>query len=599
MSKKSQKKNEAKGINIGKFLIIIAVIIIAIIIIGKVRDTINKNKVSIKQININDVQYYTFYEDGKYGVIDKSGNQIIENKYDKIDIPDPTKDIFIVKENENYKAFNSKNAQVFTSYENIEAIPINSLLSNIPYEKEVLKYEENSKWGIIDLNGNKITDPEYEDISAMDYKQGLLKVTQNGKVGVININGKQIIKNNYTDILSDGFYSDNTKYENTGYILKITTDDGYRYGWADKNGNVLVEPTYVELNRITDYIQDDGNKDIYLIGSINDRYGLIKNGKLEVDTIYQDMVYDSENNFLVVEKDNNYGIIKMDGSIAIPLEYSYIAVGGDYVNSIKDNQKYILNTKGEILNTKFTSHIKANDNVYIVTDNDNNYNLVNGTDENTLLKNNYLYLEYFNDNLFIATQDYKSGIITQNDEVKVNLEYDTIQKIDGTNVLEAVKNDTGKIDLIDKSGNLIQGLDNAKIYVGENYIEIKNNTDVKYFTLDGKESKYQDLFPNNKLYAFKQNEKWGLKDKNGETVVNPVYDMVCEQNLDGFFAVELNGKWGSLDENGKVIIDPTYKIDDGIDVEFIGKYYYAKSNSSEKNVQVYIGKTQDNTDETN
>ena len=56
--------------------------------------------------------------------------------------------------------------------------------SNIPFEKTVLKYRENGKYGIIDFNGKIITKPIYEEIESLEYREGALKVRQNGKYGV-------------------------------------------------------------------------------------------------------------------------------------------------------------------------------------------------------------------------------------------------------------------------------------------------------------------------------------------------------------------------------------------------------------------------------
>ena len=93
-------------------------------------------------------------------------------------------------------------------YESIEAININTISSNIPYEKTVLKYKENGLYGIMDLDGKKITDSIYDEISSIDYKEGCLKVKVEGKYGIINIKGTEIVKPEYDLVLADGYYDE-------------------------------------------------------------------------------------------------------------------------------------------------------------------------------------------------------------------------------------------------------------------------------------------------------------------------------------------------------------------------------------------------------
>ena len=62
------------------------------------------------------------------------------------------------------------------------------------YEKSVLKYSKNGKYGIIDLNGKKITNAVYEEIDTLQFKEGELLVKKDGKYGVINIKGATLVK---------------------------------------------------------------------------------------------------------------------------------------------------------------------------------------------------------------------------------------------------------------------------------------------------------------------------------------------------------------------------------------------------------------------
>ena len=71
----------------------------------------------------------------------------------------------------------------------------------------------------------------------------------------------------------------------------------------------------------------------------------------------------------------------------------------------------------------------------------------------------------------------------------------------------------------------------------------------------------------------KENGKYGYVDKNGNVIVDYIYDDATEQNEYGFAAVKQNGLWGSIDKDGKIIINPEYNLDNYLKINFIGKWH--------------------------
>ena len=80
-----------------------------------------------------------------------------------------------------------------------------------------------------------------------------------------------------------------------------------------------------------------------------------------------------------------------------------------------------------------------------------------------------------------------------------------------------------------------------------------------------------EAFSNNKLFAFCEKNKWGFKDKDGNIVVKPIYELVTEFNEFGFAGIKSKGLWGSIDENGTVIKNPSYSLNQ--EPSFINEYY--------------------------
>jgi len=196
----------------------------------------------------------------------------------------------------------------------------------------------------------------------------------------------------------------------------------------------------------------------------------------------------------------------------------------------------------------------------------------------------YSYIEFFNNDLFIATKNSNAGVINVNGKIIIPLEYSTMKKITGTNCLEATMVETNKIAIVSSEGKIGDGVENGISSLEENYIKVISENDVKYYTLDGKETSYRELFANNEIYAIKQNGKWGFKDKSDKVIVECKYDFVTEQN-GGFVGVKLDGKWGVLDTKGNTVKEPSYTLSWN-DVSFFGEYYAIDSNVG---LSIYCG----------
>lgn len=75
---------------------IILFIIVCLIILTIATIAINKlNDKSYKLEEVNNFSYFRLYENEKYGVIDSNGNILVPAKYDMLEIPNPSKDVFI------------------------------------------------------------------------------------------------------------------------------------------------------------------------------------------------------------------------------------------------------------------------------------------------------------------------------------------------------------------------------------------------------------------------------------------------------------------------------------------------------------------------
>lgn len=412
-------------------VIFIILLILFAFFIYKVFAEDNKYKIKFEEINERD--YFLVFDD-KYGVIDKNGDMIVETNFDMIQIPNPSKDIFICMNNYNAetgnyetKVYNKNKEEIFSEYEKVEAIKREENLDNIPYEKSVLKYKENGKYGLLDFDGKKITKPIYDNIEALEFKEGMLLVKKDGKTGVINIDGKEIININYDSIEADKYSISENHNEKAGFIVSIKTEEGYRYGYINYKGKIILKTEYNEIARIN-YIDDDENA--YLVAFKNGQVGLFINKKLVLEHKYEDIQFDNINNLLILQESGKQGVANLSGEIIIPIQYSNIIIAGNLINAQNDDVVIVFDNKGQkFSNENFISIISTmNKNYFISIDKNENFGIID-KDNNILIENKYTFIDYLLNDYFIAQDETYLGIIDINEDIIVKFNYDVLQKI--------------------------------------------------------------------------------------------------------------------------------------------------------------------------
>lgn len=555
--------------------ILILAITILLIILGTIGFIVKKTQKEDRKYEIERVSEYKYFvikENGYYGVINTKGNKIIESKYIDVKIPNPEKAVFICYEENSTKVLNDKNEEIFKEYENVEPLRLKNILSDLMYEKSALKYSKNGKYGIIDFNGKKLTNPIYEDIDTFQYKEGELLVKQNDKYGVINIKGKTLVEIRYDKIESDKHYETENGYMRSGYIVCNKTENGYRYGYINVDGQKTIETKYNDLYRILEINSDD----IYIICAENGKYGLIRNGKLEIDNLYQSLIYSQSSDSIIALKGKKSGVISKNGDIIVPFDYDEIDIVGEIIYANKtDGSVKIFDINGKEMN--------INSNEAIVDVEGTNYKIhiqtIQGKtvykiykEKKPITQKEYTYIQYLFDNYFIVSDlNGKLGIIDDNENTKIQYNYSSIQQIENTKMIQAV-NDENVTEIYSSKISKISELQNAILENNNRYIKLYNDSEIKYITKEEKEVNNTELFNENKIFAKKQNNKWGFVDAKGNSVVDYKYEKVTEINKYGFAGIKEKGKWGVIDSEGKILVEPKYEIKSNEPI-FIGEYY--------------------------
>ena len=559
-----------------KTLIILAIILV-LAIIATIIYFNNKAKYEYEVEKVTEINYHILSREERYGVIDKKGNIVVEPIYDIIQIPNPSKPIFICMsdydvEKKEYmtKVLNEKGEQLYQEYAHIQAIPNETTEDGIPFENTVLKYKENGKYGLLNIDGKKVTKPEYDEITSMTYKEGMLVVKQGDNLGVININGKIVIDIEYASITADNYYNKETKYKASGFIVSQKKEDGYKYGYINYKGKKILDTDYTEIERVTE-IQEDNN--VYLVAIKDGQVGLLKNKKQVLEHEYEEISYNSYNDIFIIQRNGKQGVVSREGKIKVPIEYDNILLGGIYINAEKDGEYYVLDQDGKrIENTDILSKIPTeNGEYYIISTKDEVYKITDKND-NVVIDKGYTYIEEIDNNHFIVASGRKNGIINMEGKALVELQYSSIFKIEGTELLQANISSNNTVSLIDKNMNIVATMEGATVKVKDNIVMVYSSEEYRYFDLTGKEITNKEVYPNNNLFAKEIDGKWGFEDKNGELKVQNEYEMVTEFNKYGFAGVKKDDKWGVVDSEGNIVQEPIYELE-WSNPEFIGKFY--------------------------
>ena len=492
------KRYEEPKLNLKKVFAVVIAFIVLIMCIVMIKGILSKDK---EQGNISSKDYFVAYENNKWGVIDSSGNIVIDPSYQEmIIIPNSKNDVFLCTYDVNYddgtyktKALNSNNEEIFTDYDKIEAISNTDENNNLSYDGNVLRVQKEGKYGLIDFSGKSLLPCEYDNITSVEGLQGAIKIVKEGKVGVADDKGQILIPTEYNDIEKLG--------EQTSQGFIVQNEEG-KYGIVDISNNQVIEAKYDSVSTIH-------QGDYYVVTESGKQKIIKKDGTEVLNGDYDEIVSILKNpeNGVIYKKQNKYGIMKLDGTITI--------------------------------------------------------------------NPNYDDLKEAKTETFIASNNGKYGIIDLSNETKLEFKYQSLTYNEKADIYIG-ENEQFNNEILDSNYNvrltgILIDLDDEK-----GYIEIRQEDEYKYYNFRFEEQNQADIFTNNTLFVSKKDGKYGFVDKNGNIVVDYIYDDATKQNDFGYAGVKKDGKWGAIDKNGKVVQEPTYNLEDYLKVDFIGKWYLGK-----------------------
>lgn len=577
---RERSSSHINGKTIGSVLAIILVIVVGIVFVWSKGKKQNSDRQIAEEINNISYEYFMLSSNENVGVIDKQGNLLIDTKYARIDIPNPSKDVFFCyAEDETKKVFNQKAEQILSEYEEVDVIraiateEIGEFEQDM--EKQVLKYKKNDLYGLLDLDGKVITEAIYTEISSVKDRPGRILVKKENQYGILDSSGNSIIDTKYDSISADGYCSDEDLYQKTGYIVSEKTKDGVNFGYIDAQGNIVLDTKYETLQRALEYEEDD----IYLIAMYKGKKGVFKNTKKMIDLNFQEIHYSELSKVFIVNKNGKYGFYKQNGKNILKPQYETYSIAGNYISVEKNGQTQLFDSNGNLVNTSFYKKMIETKNpaYFIAEDEEGFYSIIS---KDVTLDKKYVQVEYAFDNYFIVTDETgKTGVINAiTQELEIEPHYDFIIQIDGTKVLQAIDGINHVMDIYSKDLTKTITMKDAIVENLENGFGVcYSETDMKYFNQEGEVTQNTEVYPNKKIYAIRQNDKWGFCDNTGKIIIEGQYDLVTECNEYGFAGIKKDNKWGVVNEKGDVLVEPTYELDTYYFPQFVGKYRLTQS----------------------
>lgn len=399
---------------------------------------------------------------------------------------------------------------------------------NNTYKTKVLDSKNNEKFTEFDLV-EPIENRDSNNI--LWYEEGVLRVKKDDKYGLIDYSGKVILQTEYDKIEA---------LQGVTNSLIITKEG--QVGLCNNDGNIIINPEYKEIQSV-----GDDYKNGYIVINSNNQYGMIDfTNAVILETKYEEIKPVASTNTYIVREDSKLKAINKTGEVLLEDKFSDVKeINGENIVFIKNNKYGLINTSGEIkINAEYED-----------------------------LK--YAFSEYY-----IAKKSGKYGIISISGETMIPFEYSNISYQKEAGFIQADKEDTELTEVFnDKFEKKLEGII-TQVNTDKGYIRVRIDDEYKYYNLKLEEKSSIDVLTGNTLFLSKKDGKYGYTDKDGNVVVDYIYEDAMEQNSFGFAAIKKDGKWGAIDKDGKVVIEPEYDLENNLIIDFIGKWHIGEDINS-------------------
>jgi hypothetical protein len=293
--------------------------------------------------------YAVMQREGKVGMLNNQGEEIIPPKYEDLKVLDST--MVAVIDQGQWMVVNLREEVLLEKgYEQVKV-----------WNSYFLAYMRDGRWGLSNKFGHELAPPKYDEIQ---FEEGNIFITnQDNKLGLLSGTGREILSNKAEEIR---FYNDSL------YFYRIHR----QWGAVDFYGINLIQPEYLSFSRISDqYIKlsnrsgnfvyslacsrlfQNGQYDDfysfsprYVIAKKNRQLGLMDwCGNLVLPVAYDEIQAYGDKRFRV-NLEGKWGVVAEGGALLIPFEYDYIAPLRNKICVVKKEGQFgLVNTAGQLV----------------------------------------------------------------------------------------------------------------------------------------------------------------------------------------------------------------------------------------------------------
>ena len=334
-------------------------------VINQKNEEIFKEYSKVEAIDNFDSKQNIWYEDdvlrvekdGKYGLINFEGKEVLPCDYDEITALKGVTNNLLVKKDGKVGLVNEKGQTIVnTEYKDIKTLKEG-------YKNEYIIVNDNNQYGIISTTGTVIIEPKYEDVKYLNNSE-MFAIKDAGVWKLINKDNQILIDGGYDNIIEakgenvvvekGGKYGVVTtkneekipvEYEQIKYTFSIyyIAKTGGKYGIINLNNEQVKDFNYINMDYVEkgDFIQADvsdtetvifdnnlSEKINGIVSEINQEKGYIKvytnneykyyNFKFE-EKKSSDIL--TSNNLFLSKKDGKYGYVNKEGKVIVDYIY--------------------------------------------------------------------------------------------------------------------------------------------------------------------------------------------------------------------------------------------------------------------------------------
>ena len=248
----------------------------------------------------------------------------------------------------------------------------------------------------------------------------------------------------------------------------------------------------------------------------------------------------------VVKQEGKWQVINQEKEVLVEEQFEEVTkIAGDKMVIVKDNQYGVLSTTGE-----------------------------------QVIEPQYEEISVLFGDYYIAKKQGKYGVINSSNQESLPFEFTNISYQTETDFITAEKENQPEQELYNnKFEKKLTGIV-SDVNLQKGYFRLYHNQTYHYYNFKFEEKTPQEVLTSNSLILSKKDGKYGYIGKDGNVVVDYIYEDGTELNNYGYAAVKQNGKWGAIDQEGNVVIEPTYELQDNIVISFIGKWHLSNDLNS-------------------